>query len=326
MQSSFCITLAAAVLVSVAALHCDDAAEVADAPKPAAVDSGANEDAGNTTSCTTCFPLEKLEEPLATEAAKLLLAALDGEAIHTLIGETKPFSVVASEPAGADSDARLAFLESVAKTYTCTDRVGAFARKLDTKVELVVFRTATVKRVLDAHASVFTGLGGPDAPRDLLAHVEAAAPDTRARALALLFGEPDVAADFAASQANAPDSGAEFDVRNLPTWTTPIGGLSYRVAKGTPLGQAEADLFAASREVIVAYDHKRSNFIGPFGEGAPAMLRTFFADDSGRCSPESTPTSVARSREKHGACFPAPFDCTKGLSCCSLRCENQQCQ
>lgn len=90
-----------------------------------------------------CFPLETLSPNLRGQAEKVLLDALDSEALYTLVGAVKPMSsgwLSAQFNLDKPDPQKLDELRQIVATFRCGDEIEAhlhaFAKRDDRKINL----------------------------------------------------------------------------------------------------------------------------------------------------------------------------------------------
>jgi hypothetical protein len=254
--------------------------------------------------CSACFPVEGLlaeERPLA-EA--LLLKALDGEALYTLIGDLKPmssgfasFRVSASEPTPEEL-ANLETQRRLLSAWTCGETLYAglhhFAAVHEGRryIDAVLVNRPLLRKVLGDRVGFFGGFGltGSSHPLEVLLAVEYSAQPVRLRHYGHLFGYPDHAVDFFVTAAVSQASDGKFverDFLRIPTYRM-VDGRSpfvYAVPKGHSPNSVDRAMAERAAVILAAYQQRREVWVGEGKPGIVAMLRDWFDDRKGNCSP-----------------------------------------
>lgn len=154
-----------------------------------------------------CFPLDTLKPELRARAEALLLEALDGEALYTLVGDIKPMS---SGFSGAYLSlekpdlAKVDELRQILATFKVGTEVYArfqpFLAVRDGKryYEGLFFNANALKRTITEHQNFFGyfGLTPASDPVEAVLMVETDPTPKRNRGYGYLFGYPDAAVDF----------------------------------------------------------------------------------------------------------------------------------
>ena len=254
--------------------------------------------------CSACFPVETLSPEERVLAEALLLKALDGEALFTLIGDLKPMSsgfislrVSATEPTPEDL-ANLEKQRRLLSVWTCGETFYAglhhFAAVHEGKryLEAMLVNRPLMRRVLDERVGFFGGFGltGSAHPLEVLFAVEYSAPPARLRHYGHLFGYPDHAVDFFASAAESQARDGRFverDFLRVPTYRMNEGRspFVYAVPKGHSSNPADRAIAERAAVILAAYRQRREAWVGEGKPGIVAMLRHWFDDGKGSCSP-----------------------------------------
>jgi hypothetical protein len=293
--------------------------------------------------CDACFPVESLSEDLRAKAETTLLAALDGEALYTLLSEMKPMSSGFSGltfSASKDSVPELDALRSILQAFQCTSRltgdVQVFAQAHDGEksADALLFHRPRFAATIEKYPNPFASLQivSSMAPLDAVDRLDRDPTTKRFRAYGYLFGYPEHAVDFFVSAEETETTTGKFverDFVHIPTFAKPTGAFTYAVPKGQALTPEDVALREKAAPVLAAYRKARTEHIKG-GKGAARLLRTVFDDGSGRCKPENAEAYVA----KHGAgakpepvpvCAEAGEQCAKNTDCCSADCHGDHC-
>jgi hypothetical protein len=205
------------------------------------------------------------------DTARVLLAALDSEALYTIAGGLKPVSegfwhgnVRSDQPDLAAVSAARAALAPWRNDTLWAD-VHVFHEAHDGKRAArgyVVDRRALAE-LLHAHAAFFAPFGlGPDThPAEVMAVVERLPKLDRHRALGLLFGYPQHAIEFFLAAEIARDAGTEPAPRRfvqIPAFVSPTGRFVYAVGKDDPERPEDRDLATAAAPRLQRYRELRA--------------------------------------------------------------------
>jgi len=112
----------------------------------------------------------------------------------------------------------------------------------------------------------------------------------RFRAYGHLFGFPEHAIDFFVQAAEDEEKTGKFverDFFQIPTFDRLTGGYVYAVPKGYKPAAVDLDLRAKAADILASYQKRRGQFIGKGKAGPAALLRSWFDDGTGKCSPDS---------------------------------------
>ncbi len=259
-----------------------------------------------------CFPFERLEPALRTEAETLLLRALDGEALYTIAGGLKPMSsgfVSASIAVGAPDLSVVETSRRVLSHFTCGGELAAglhhFAQVYEGRraMEAVVFHRPALQALLTRQAALFAPFGlSPSAdPMEVVMAVEYAAPATRLRGYGYLFGYPEYAVDFfvQASETQREQEAREGkgelvprDFLSLPTFRGERRFV-YAVPKGHTPNTADAALRTAAEALYADYVARRKKHItGDSASGVLTLVREWFDDGTGQVRPSHLKTAT----------------------------------
>jgi hypothetical protein len=246
-----------------------------------------------------CFPFERLPPGLHGQAEALLLAALDSEALFTLVGGIKPLS---SGFAGFDIAVEAPDLANVDETrrilahWRCGDTfyadVMAFAQVHDGRRALHAFvaEVPAVAALVAARRAFFGRLGlSPAAhPLQVVLAVEHAPPDVRFRGYGWLFGYPDDAVDFFVGAAIFQDLTGIFvarDFRSAPTFQAETHRFVWAVAKDQSVTTDEQRLIDRASAVLASYRRRREQYVGQGRPGVLALVRDWFCPSETSCAP-----------------------------------------
>lgn len=258
--------------------------------------------------CSECFPLERLPDDLRAQAEELLLLALDREALYTIAADIKPMSSGFAElsyPADGPTPPELDALRTILAAFTCTSELTASVQVFHATfdgfayADGVVFHDARMRETVEAFAELFAAIGvtAAEPPLAIVDAVDADPTTRRFRGYGHLFGYPEHAVDFFAEAAEHEAMTGEFVERefiHIPTFESAEGRFVYAVPVGHQENDDDVALRARAAPVLARYSELRGNFIGDDKPGVLPLVRTWFDDGSGRCSPRHALTQVDR--------------------------------
>jgi hypothetical protein len=264
-----------------------------------------------------CFPVERLSPELRAKSEALLLKALDGEALYTFVGELKPMSSGFASfkfPATKPDAAALAKLEETRQllsVWTCGEEYFAgvhhFAAIYNDEryADAVIVRRPLLARVIAARSAFFSAFGitVSSHPLEALLAVEYSPANLRLRHYGHLFGYPDYAVDFFVEAAQSQERDGKFvkrDFYRVPTFKMTDGNspFVYAVPQGHAENDADRALKTRTAEILASYGERRAKFIGEGKAGVFELLRDWFDDGKGFCSPANArfnPAPAAKS-------------------------------
>lgn len=244
-----------------------------------------------------CFPVEGLAAADRAKAEEWLLAALDGEALYTILDTIKPVSSGIHNLSFSTRNPDLSELEQarrVADALRCGDNlttmVQIFAIQSETErfAELMMINRAEFDAKLTAERGFFARLGlSPGvSPVEALTIIEHLPRADRYRGYGLLFGFPNFAVDFFV-EATVPGAdvgpGKDREFYSVPTFKGPKGHFVWAVPIGAsdrPENKAIADRAAPVLKDYTAY---REKYIGEGKRGVVELLRDLLCDESALC-------------------------------------------
>ncbi|WAS91868.1 hypothetical protein [Nannocystis punicea] len=283
------------------------------APTVTGDDASATDTSGDlpetpTVPCSECFPLEQLPDDLRAQAEDLLLLALDREALYTIAADIKPMSSGFAElsyPADGPTPPELEALRTIVAAFTCTPELTASVQVFHATFDGVaysdgvVFHVPRVRETVEAFADLFAAIGiaADEPPLAVVDAVDADPTTRRFRGYGHLFGYPEYAVDFFAEAAEHEAMTGEFVERefiHIPTFESAEGRFVYAVPVGHQENDDDVALRARAAPVLAHYAELRTTFIGDDKPGVLPLVRTWFDDGSGRCSPRHALMQVDR--------------------------------
>jgi hypothetical protein len=246
-----------------------------------------------------CFPVEGLSTGDRAKAEEWLLAALDGEALYTILDTIKPVSSGIHNLSFSSKDPDLTAIEQarrVADALRCGEnlttmvQIFAIESQIERFAELMMINRAEFDAKLAAERGFFArfGLSPGIVPVQAMAVIEHLPRADRYRGYGLLFGFPNFAVDFfvEATQPGADiGPGKDREFYSVPVFKAPKGHFVYAVPIGAserPENKAIADRAAP---VLRTYTEYREKYIGEGKRGIVEMLRDLLCDQAALCSP-----------------------------------------
>ena len=249
-----------------------------------------------------CFPVERLSPALRARAEELLLKALDGEALYTLVGGVKPMSsgwLAATSDGTPASNSKLEELRRIVATMRCGDEIEShlhhFARVYSGKIALegVMFGQGAMRKMIRGRQQFWSrwAITPHASPLEALMAAEYAPPSTRFRGYGLLFGYPQHAVDFfvQASEQQEADPAKKLvprDFLSIPTFAGDTNRFVYAVPKGQAPNAADIELRQRCAPILAEYRRRRALYIGAGKRGVVELVRDWFSNGRGRCSPQ----------------------------------------
>jgi len=251
--------------------------------------------------CADCFPLERLSPEDRARSEELLWKALDSEHLYTLAGGLKPMSggalrldfEVDKPELGAIEDAR-----RVTRVWICNGEIRATVHHFHTafqgkrSADLATFHLPSFGRMLRAKAAYFAPFGFTPSmdPMEALMTVEMEQPSIRLRGQGYFFGYPDYAIDFfmqADERQRAGEKLVPRDFYSIPTHSRPERGFVYAVPKGHEERPEDRELKEKAAVILAQYRKLKEKHKQPH-----LLLREWFNDGAGRCSPSTWKQSL----------------------------------
>jgi hypothetical protein len=274
--------------------------------------------------CGQCFPLEELPEGLRQKAEAALTVALDTEGLFTLVGGLKPMStgfLSLDFPAGGAEPPTVEEARQILAAFRCSPALSAdlqiFHAVFDGKkaADGVLFRRPRFDDEVKARP-VFQdlGVGAWEKPLQVVDVVDKDPTTKRFRAYGYLFGYPDHAVDFfvqAEEEEAKTGKFVERDFFHMPTFAKLTGGYTYAVPEGYKPVAVDLELRAKAADILASYQKRRAQFIGSGKPGPAALLRAWFDNGSGQCSPDNAAI------EASSGAYQLPPSCWGGLKSCN---------
>lgn len=249
--------------------------------------------------CSECFPLESLAPEARAESERLLLMALDNEGLYTLAGGLKamsslprlfPFSVESPDLSEIER------VRQALRAWRCHGEVRATVHHFHKVHEgkrqagIVVFHVPRMGEVIAAKQGFFGAFGlTPSAdPLEALTTIEMEEQPIRLRGQGYLFSYPDYAVDWFVQADEDQKATGEFVKRkfiSLPTYARQERGVVWAVAEDHEERPEDREFRDRATAILAAYRERRARYIGEGKPGAAALIRDWYDDGNGRCSP-----------------------------------------
>jgi hypothetical protein len=247
-----------------------------------------------------CFPLESLSLELKVEAERILLRALDTEALYTLLDTIKPISsgVASLQIPKSDLNPKATQdLKAILSTFHCGPDIGAFLQRFHQEhegsiyFEAVFYRNSSVQKAVQSHPTEFIELGisTESGVENTVNAVDKGAFLSRFKTYGYLFGYPEHAVEFFADAAHSQAQTGKFverDFYNVPTFSGEKGRFVWAVPKFYIEGPQDKVLKMKAERTLSWYTALRSQYIGEGKLGISELLRNIFCASNGQCSSE----------------------------------------
>ncbi|RYX81607.1 hypothetical protein EON83_23460 [bacterium] len=248
-----------------------------------------------------CFPVEGLSPSMRADAEKLLLRVLDSEGLYTLVGGIKPMSsgwLSLNTKLDKPDPLKLDRWRQIVATLRCGDEIGAHLTAFATVYEGnrplqgSIFNRSALRTMLEKRASFWNGfaISPSSEPLEVLMATEYAPKSERFRGYGYLFGYPSRAVDFfvTSSEAQEADPAKKIvprDFFSIPTFERETNSFVYAVPKGSTLDADDSLLRQKCAPILAEYKRRRALYIGDGKKGVVALIRDWFDNGQGRCSP-----------------------------------------
>ncbi|MCU0315916.1 MAG: hypothetical protein MUC92_04940 [Fimbriimonadaceae bacterium] len=256
------------------------------------------------------FPIEKLPAELRPEAERILLRALDREALYTIVGGLKPMSSGFLSLEIEVDKADLATLDrtrQILSVFRSGNDISAslqpFYRVFEGKrfLDAVIFHHSSFRSTITKYSSLFAGLGiSPRSePIQAVMAIDRDPTPERNRAYGYFFGYPEYAVDFfvkAEESRRVDGKFVERDFVQIPTFESPTGRFVYAVPKGHVRREEDETLAKAAKPILDYYRQLREDYIGEGKRGVVELIRDWFSDGKGEFSPEIAREKALRNR------------------------------
>jgi hypothetical protein len=270
-----------------------------------------------------CFPVDSLNTEDRAVAEELLLAALDREALYTIIGGIKPMSSgffqMQLPTTGFGSKEQSEALERLQRTsrairaLRCGDSVFAELQPFDSltgnnrSIHGVFFHRKSFDQMVRNYQGfwAFYAVSPEINPLVALLRIDSDPTPNRFRGFGYLFGYPAYAVDFfvdAANQQRKTGKFVERDFVQIPTFERETGAFVYAVPKGHKPNSEDERLREITAPVLEYYRYLRPKYIGNGLPGVIELIRDWMDDGTGTCSPE---TAMRKANAWHQGRVPA---------------------
>jgi len=182
--------------------------------------------------------------------------------------------------------------------WRCGDELFAdlqhFAKQFDGKrfLDALVINRPRLRTALTEKADFFSrwGITANSHPLEVVYAVDTEETSARFAGYGYLFGYPDHAVRFFVQAADEEIFTGKFVTRDfisIPTVERETNNFVYVVPKGHVENDADKALKAKAAPILAAYRTRRAEYIGDGKKGVVEMLRDWFCDSQGRCSPSN---------------------------------------
>jgi hypothetical protein len=261
---------------------------------------------------TDFFPIEKLSTPSQKLSEDLLLAALDSEALYTIVGQIKPVSEGFWGTYFPIEFGDLSEIEKVREAVKSWSHGGFFAADVliyekqqsgRRHASLYLAHAPTLQSTISRNPKFFDRFGLKDdspAHQVMMTIERSTSPEERWRGFGIAFGYPEYAINFFVGAGLHQRETGEFidrDFRHIPTFKSKQGRFVYAVPKICPLRTEDTELLQRAKPILNEYRRLRAQYIGDGKPGPVALLRDWFDDGSGKCHPNHAIEKLGASEE-----------------------------
>ncbi|MBK7709079.1 MAG: hypothetical protein IPJ30_25835 [Acidobacteria bacterium] len=180
--------------------------------------------------------------------------------------------------------------------WRCGDELFAdlqhFARQFDGKrfLDALVISRPRLRHALSEKADFFSrwGITVNSHPLEVVYGIDTDETSARFAGYGYLFGYPDHAVRFFVQAADEEVFSGKFisrDFISIPTFARETNNFVYAVPKGHMENDADKALKARAAPILAAYKKRRGEYVGDGKKGVVEMLRDWFCDGRGQCSP-----------------------------------------
>lgn len=182
--------------------------------------------------------------------------------------------------------------------WRCGDELFAdlqhFAKQFDGKrfLDSLVINRPRLRTALSEKADFFSrwGITVNSHPLEIVYAVDTDETGARFAGYGYLFGYPDHAVRFFVQASDEEIFTGKFVTRDfisIPTVERETNNFVYVVPKGHIENEADKALKAKAAPILAAYRKRRAEYIGEGKKGVVELLRDWFCDAEGRCSPSN---------------------------------------
>lgn len=182
--------------------------------------------------------------------------------------------------------------------WRCGDDLFAdvqhFAKQFDGKrfLDALVINRPKLRDLISEKSDFFSrwGITVNSHPLEVVYAVEAEQSSARFAGYGYLFGYPDHAVRFFVQAADEEVFTGKFVTRDfisIPTVARETNNFVYVVPKGHEQNEADKALQANAVPILAAYRKRRAEYIGDGKKGVVELLRDWFCDAKGKCSPSN---------------------------------------
>ncbi len=180
--------------------------------------------------------------------------------------------------------------------WRCGDELFAdlqhFSKQFDGKrfLDALVINRPRLRQALSEKADFFSrwGITTNSHPLEVVYAVDKEESSARFAGYGYLFGYPDHAVRFFVQASDEETFTGKFVTRDfvsIPTVARETNNFVYVVPKGHVQNDADKALQAKAAPILAEYRKRRADYIGEGKKGVVEMLRDWFCDSQGKCSP-----------------------------------------
>lgn len=230
----------------------------------------------------------------------LLLRALDNEALYTFVSGLKPMSgfLELRIPLKNLDLSEVEKTRRAVASWRCGSSLFAEVRQFEQPhqerlyAEGVVFDRRSLEKVIERHRSFFARLGIASGahPMEVVTAVETDHSVARYEGYGYLYGYPDYAVRYfadAESTRAGTDERVPRDFFSVPTFARAKGAYAWAVPAGHVESEEDRRILARAAVILEEYRRRRRVYVGEGKPGVVELLRDWYDDGTGRCSPEN---------------------------------------
>lgn len=228
------------------------------------------------------------------ETAVRELGAKKAEELTT--GEKAQLSQAKQALERRDALAKADQMRVILAHWRCGDELFAdlqhFAKQFDGKrfLDALVINRPRLRQALAEKGDFFSrwGVTVNSHPLEVVYAVDKEESSARFAGYGYLFGYPDHAVRFFVQAADEEVFTGKFVTRDfisIPTVARETNNFVYVVPKGHVQNDADKALQAKAAPILAEYRKRRAEYIGDGKKGVIEMLRDWFCDSQGKCSP-----------------------------------------
>jgi hypothetical protein len=237
-----------------------------------------------------CFPFEKSPKYLRVKAERILLTALDSEALYTFIGPLKPMSSGFLSLRFRPEMRALALeeMEAIFETFYCGEEIQSGLLVYEAiyngweMADFYIGRKSFIqKKLSETHVFLELSIREEDFNFDkLLKEVDQSQRLILFQRFGTLFGLPEEAIDFFKEAEQKIDSEKkgenDRDFFSIPVYDREKGAFVWAVPLGHEPRVAEQELLRTAQEILKEYKKRRAQWVDGNHQGASALIREWY--------------------------------------------------